>query len=105
MRYAVLLAFALAGCAITSQVQDAGGGTYLIAAHAAPVRGGAAGASDIAYSDANKFCAQKEAGSHAIVVVSNERDVYQGAVGGGPSGFGGGIFAAGNVDLRFRCGQ
>ena len=101
MKRAVLLSFALAGCAITSQVQDAGNGTYLIAAHAPPARGGAAGASDAAYGDATKFCAQTQPGTHAVVINSSERDEAEAAFSGGI----GGIATGGNVDLRFRCGQ
>jgi hypothetical protein len=56
------------GCAMTSDVMDAGNGTYLISAHASVVRGGATGANSIAYEDAQKFCAQKGAGLHAIVI-------------------------------------
>jgi hypothetical protein len=93
---------------MTSDVMDAGNGTYMISAHAAPVRGGAAGANDVAYKDANKFCAAKD-GSHAVVVTANDRDVYQGSVGGSWNGsggsFGGGVFAAGNTTLRFRCAK
>ena len=37
-------AVSLAGCATASPVMDAGDGTYLISARAAPVRGGATGA-------------------------------------------------------------
>lgn len=97
----------LAGCAMTSTVMDTGGGTYMISGHAAPIRGGATGANDVAYTDANKFCAGK--GGHAVVIGQADRDVYQGSVGGsvGPQGgsFGGGVFAAGNATLRFRCDQ
>jgi len=105
----LLIAAALiAGCAMTSGVMDAGGVTYLISAHASAVRGGATGANQIAYEDAQKFCAQKGAGLHAIVVNSQERDVYQSSFGGTVNANGGSIggakVAAGNVNLRFRCG-
>ena len=90
---------------MTSDVMDTGNGTYMISAHAAPVRGGAAGANEVAYKDANAFCAGK--GGHAVVLGADSRDVYQGSVGGsfGPGGgsFGGGVFAAGNADMHFRC--
>lgn len=99
----------LGACAMTSRVMDAGDGTYLISAHASAVRGGATGANTIAYDDAQKFCAEKSDGMHAIVVNAQERDVYQSSVGGSfnQSGgsFGGGSFAAGNVNFRFRCGK
>lgn len=102
------LMVSLAGCAMTSDVMDTGNGTYMISARAAPVRGGAAGANEVAYKDANKFCAQKGPGMHAIVLDANSRDVYQGSMGGSwnrnGGSFGGGVFAAGNADLHFRCG-
>jgi hypothetical protein len=97
--------FALAGCATATDVMDMGGGVYMISARAAPARGGAAGATQVAYKDAQAFCAAK--GTKPIVVAANDRDVMQGSVGGsfGPNGgnFGGGVFAAGNATLRFRC--
>src|SRR5690242_17267948 len=102
----VVLALGASGCAMTSDVMDAGDGTYLISAHASAVRGGATGANSIAYQDAQKFCGQR--GQHAIIVNANERDVYQSSMGGSWSwqggSFAGGTFASGNVDLRFRCG-
>jgi hypothetical protein len=98
---AIVFVAALSGCAMTSNVMDTGNGTYMISAHAAPIRGGAAGANDVAYSAANSFCAEK--GAHAVVIGANARDVYQGAFGGSSSGFSGGVFAAGNTDLHFRC--
>ena len=98
----------LSGCAMTSGVMDGGNGTYLISAHASAIRGGATGANSVAYDDAQKFCAQKGPNLHAIVVDSRERDVYQSSVGGSwnqnGGSFGGGTFAAGNVNFRFRCG-
>lgn len=103
----VIAVGSLAGCAMASEVMDTGNGTYMISAHASPARGGAAGANQVAYNDANKFCAQKLAGGHAVVLTADDRDVYQGSMGGSvtPSGgfFGGGVFAAGNTNLRFRC--
>jgi hypothetical protein len=80
---------------------DTGNGTYMISAHAAPIRGGAAGANEVAYTDANKFCQAK--GQHAVVIDANARDVYQASIGGSANAFGGGVFAAGNTDLHFRC--
>ena len=53
---------ALSGCAMTSDVMDTGNGTYMISAHASPIRGGATGANNIAYEDAQKFCAEKSPG-------------------------------------------
>ena len=84
---------------------EAEGGTYLISARAAPVRGGTAGANAVAYDEAQKFCGTK--GMHAIVLTAEERDVYQSSAGASwnsSGGFaGGGTFAAGNANLRFRC--
>lgn len=101
----VVVFLAVVACATTSGVMEAEGGTYLISARAAPARGGTAGASEIAYKGAQEFCAKQ--GRRAIVVQANERDVYQGgsAASWGPSGgaASGGVFAAGSVNLRFRC--
>lgn len=107
MRYFVLvMGLGLAGCATASDVMDTGNGTYMISAHASAVRGGAAGANQVAYKDANKFCQAK--GQHAIVLTAADRDVYQSSFGGSydrqGGSFGGGTFAAGNTDFHFRCG-
>ncbi len=84
---------------------DAGNGTYLISARASAIRGGTTGANSVAYQDAQAFC--HKAGKRAVVINANERDVYHGSVGGSwnSSGgsIGGGVFASGNVNLRFRC--
>lgn len=86
---------------------DAGDGTYVIQAAASPIRGGAAGATQVAFKDANKFCLGK--GGHAIVVAANSQPVYQSSFGGAfnaqGGSFGGGTFAAGNAAMRFRCGS
>jgi hypothetical protein len=81
---------------------DTGNGTYMISAHATPIRDGAAGANQVAYQDANAFCATHSA--HEVVLTANMRDVYQGWSLGASRGFaaGGGI-AAGNTDLHFKC--
>ncbi len=95
----------LSGCAMATAPMDMGNGVYMISARAAPARGGAAGALQVAHTDATAFCAAK--GGKPIVMDAADRDVYQGSVGGsfGPQGggFGGGVFAAGNATLRFRC--
>jgi hypothetical protein len=106
----VMLALvAVTACATASPVMDAGDGVYLISARAAPVRGGATGAQTVAYTDAQKFCAQKGDGLHPIVVNTQEREIYQSSVGGGFNQYGGGVggstMAAGAVNFRFRCGQ
>ena len=101
--------FQAMAAASIAPVMDAGDGTYLISARAAPARGGATGAQTVAYTDAQKFCAQKEDGSHPIVVTTQERDIYQSSFGGGVNQYGGGVggstMAAGAVNFRFRCGQ
>jgi hypothetical protein len=106
---AALSAAALAGCATASPVMDAGDSTYLISARASPARGGATGAQTVAYTDVQKFCAQKGDGLHPIVVTTQEREIYQSSEGGGfnqyGGGFGGSTMAAGAVNFRFRCGQ
>lgn len=91
----------LAGCAMTSGVMPSENGTYLISAHAAPARRGAAGAEGVAYSDAQKFCAAN--GANAVVVTTGDRDVYQGAFGASRDFASGGTFAAGNAMMRFKC--
>jgi hypothetical protein len=93
---------ALSGCAMTSGVMDTGNGTYMVSAHAAPIRGGAAGANGVAYNDANAFCQAR--GLHAVVIDAAARDVYQASIAGSGAGFGGGVFAAGNTDMHFKCG-
>jgi len=73
------------------------------------IRALATGAQTVAYTDAQKFCAQKGDGSHPIVVNTQERDIYQSSFGGGFNQYGGGVggstMAAGAVNFRFRCGQ
>jgi hypothetical protein len=102
-----IIAVGIGGCATASDVMDTGNGTYMISAHAAPVRGGAAGANEVAYKDANKFCMAK--GAHAVVLQADSRDVRQSSFGGSfnrqGGSFGGGSFAAGNTDMHFRCEQ
>lgn len=100
-----LAALLLSACATTSGVMEAEDGTYIISAAAAPARGGTAGANAVAYEEVQQFCATK--GGRAVVVDAAERDVYQGAASGtwnaqGGS-VGGGVFAAGKANLRFRC--
>lgn len=100
-----LAAMCLSSCATTSGVMEAEGGTYIISARAAPIRGGTAGANAVAYEEAQKFCAAK--GARAVVISAQERDVYQSATGASwnsyGGGAGGGTFAAGNANLHFRC--
>ena len=86
---------------MTSDVMDTGNGTYMISAHAAPIRGGAAGADQIAYQHATAFCAKQ--GGHAVVLSADARDVYQGSFGASSGFAAGGVFAAGNTDLHFKC--
>ena len=106
---------ALNGCAMSSHPMQADDGTYIITAAAAPIRGGAAGATSVAFDDAQKFCSQQ--GMSARVVDFDDRDVYQSAYGSSFNGsfnkFGGGFrggssggtFAAGRTNLRFKCAR
>jgi hypothetical protein len=96
-----VLVSALVACATTSDVMDTGDGTYMISAYAAPARGGAAGATQVAYTDAKAYCSKQ--GGHPVVLNAASRDVYQSSFGGGSGSFGGGTFAAGNADFHFRC--
>lgn len=84
---------------------EADNGTYLVSARAAPARGGAAGASAVAYDEAQKFCGAK--GKKAVIVANNERDVYQSSAGASWNASGGSAFggtsAAGQITMNFRC--
>ena len=53
---ALFSALSLVACAQSSGVQQVGPDTYQVSVHAAPARGGAAGARGIALSDANAHC-------------------------------------------------
>jgi hypothetical protein len=53
-----------------SPVMDAGDGAYLISARAC-------GAQPVAYTDAQKFCAQSGDDLHPIVITTQERDIYK----------------------------
>lgn len=102
---AALIFLGITACATSSGVMEAADGTYLISARAAPARGGTAGANAYAYEQAQEFCKKKD--TRAVVVDNQERDVYQGSVGGSwnrsGGSIGGGTFAAGNATLRFIC--
>ena len=83
----IAAAFALiSGCAMSSGVLKTGPDTYTIAVHAAPVRGGIAGAKKIAYTKANAQC---ESEGKQILTVSEET--------------GHDFPAAGRDELTFRC--
>lgn len=109
----VLVGLGFYGCATTSGVMPGPNGTYTISAFAAPVRGGATGAYQTAFEDAQKYCAKS--GKNAIVLDGQDRDVYQStsmahgsfnansAGAYGSYGAGGGTFASGNAKLTFRC--
>ena len=99
---AVATAALVSGCATATRVIDAGDGTYLISARAAPARGGATGAMTVAHEDARKFCAQQGDGLRPIVIGAQDRDIKQSSYGGG---FSGGAMAAGSVNMRFRCAR
>ncbi|GEN63176.1 hypothetical protein AOE01nite_14000 [Acetobacter oeni] len=98
----------VAACATTSDVMDRGNGVYSISGYASHLRGGATGAINVAYRDAQAFCAKTNPGAHAIVLNESTRDVYQSSgsfssTQGNASGSYG-KFASGNADLIFRCG-
>jgi hypothetical protein len=95
------LAALLAACATASPVMPVEDGTYLISAHAAPARGGAAGAQGYAFEQAQAFCAAK--GQHAVVVAMADRDVQQSAFSATPNAAFGASLPGGNANLRFRC--
>lgn len=96
---------ALGACAQATQPMEAADGTYMISARAAPVRGGATGAYEVAHKDAMAFCQQS--GKRAVLVGTNDRDIYQSAGGGyitpQNAGFSGSTMAAGSANIRFRC--
>lgn len=96
---------ALTACASATDVMPMGGGVYMISANAAPARGGASGALQVAFRDANAYCVAR--GGRAVVIESSDRDVHQSTFGGGfnrsGGSFSGGSFAAGSASMRFRC--
>jgi hypothetical protein len=85
--YYIISAFSLiAGCAMSSGVLKTGPDSYTIAVHAAPARGGIAGAKKIAYTKANAQC---ESEGKQILTISEET--------------GHDFPAAGRDELSFRC--
>lgn len=92
-----------AACTSASPVMDTGDGTYMISARAAPAAGGATGAQTVAYKEAQKYCAAMD--KKPVVIGANDRDVYQAGYGGNAYGYGGGMSAAGEAKMRFRCVQ
>jgi hypothetical protein len=84
---------------------DMGHGVYMISAHASVIRGGATGATSIAYDAAQKFC--RKSGEHAQIITDRERDVYQSGASASWNAAGGNYSsasaAAGNTNLYFRC--
>jgi len=95
MRYALLLALlALAGCTETGQIMDGVGGTYWISSYASGIEGGAFGANDAAYAEANAFCGK--AGKHAIVLDNRDRDLV--TSNGNP-----GFLQPGRTTMHFQC--
>jgi hypothetical protein len=100
----VMLAAALGtGCAPTTQVMDTGNGTFMISGRAPAMAGGTVGATRLAYDAANKYCAERSPGTHAIVIGQNERDIHQSSVFAGSGGAFGSSSAAGTSSIRFRC--
>lgn len=82
----VCAALYTAGCAMSSGVLKTGPGTYTISVHAAPARGGIAGAKRIAYTKANAECDRQ---GKQILTVSEET--------------GHDWPEAGRADVTFRC--
>lgn len=101
--FVLFAALSLGACAIATPVMDTGDGTYMVSARAAPAAGGATGAQTHAYKQAQAHCAAS--GQKAVVIGTNDRDVYQAGFGGSAYGYGGGMSAAGEAKLRFRCVQ
>lgn len=93
----VILFLPLAGCVSSSDVMPGADGSYFLQVRASPIRGGAAGATDIAYEDANAFCASQKA--RAVVLDLADKDSYRGSFYEGN----GGIVAAGRATLHFKC--
>lgn len=101
---AMATAALVGGCATATPVMDAGDGTYLISARAAPARGGATGAMTVAHEDAIKFCAQQGDGLRPIVVGAQDRDIYQSSFSGGFSRTPSGGYSAASAALRWPLG-
>lgn len=96
-----ILALSLSACALTSEVQERADGTYTISGHAAPIRGGTVGAQDVAYKDAQRFCASR--GARAVVLDSVERDIPVSSFGYNQYGGSGAMLLGGNATLNFKC--
>ena len=106
MRAVVIVGLlALGACAQATQPMEMADGSYSISARAAPVRGGATGAYEVAHQDAQKFCAQS--GRRAVLNGGTDRDIYQSSAAIGWNQYGGGgstsTFAAGSATINFRC--
>jgi hypothetical protein len=84
--HSLAIAALIAGCAMSSGVLKTGPDTYTVAVHAAPARGGIAGAKRIAYTQANAECDRQ---GRQILTVSEET--------------GHDFPAAGRVNITFRC--
>jgi len=97
MRTAIVIGLAvlLAGCVESTAVMDGGNGTFVISSRAAPLAGGAFGARNVSYEEAQRFCSQQDPTAHVVVLETNSQSVYRCSAGG--------FDAAGDNDLRFRC--
>jgi hypothetical protein len=71
-----------AGCSMSSDVMDTGGGTYVVSAQASPLRGGSEQA---AHEQAVKYCASHRGGHPVVLGVDH------------PIG--------NRVSMHFRCGS
>lgn len=105
MLIAVLASSVVIGCTTTSGVIPRADGSYMMMARAAPVRGGAEGATVAAFKAAQAFCVGK--GMQARLLSSQDRDVYQRSFGGGWNRQGGSLAgsqaAAGMASIVFSC--
>lgn len=107
MRVLIVVGIAalIGACAQATPPMEMADGTYSISARAAPARGGATGAYEVAHQQAMAFCAKSD--KRAVLEGGSDRDIYQSAAGGyiGPQGgsFGGSTMAAGSAMIRFRC--
>lgn len=77
----------LSACAQSSGVLKMGPDTYSVSVHAAPARGGEAGARNLALTEANQKCAAE--GKEIVVTnIASGRSTH---------------FPGGTVDVTFRC--
>lgn len=78
---------ALGGCAQSSGVLKMGPDTYTVSVHAAPARGGEAGARNLALTEANERCS-REGREIMVTNIASGRSSH---------------LPGGTVDVTFRC--